>query len=120
MRRVNGQLQPIDWDTALDMLRQQLNDRGNGLALITQPLRGHLGLITSRFAEAFGGRHLGFEALDQGTYHTAVKNVFGQDLLPDFDFANANRILSFGARLSVHLGVTHPLVGGVRQVPRQS
>ncbi len=97
MRRVNGQLQPIDWDTALDMLRQQLNDRGNGLTLITQPLRGHLGLIASRFAEAFGGRHLGFEALDQGTYRTAVKNVFGQDLLPDFDFANSNRILSFGA-----------------------
>ena len=97
MRRVNGQLEPIEWSTALDWLKHYLNDRGDGLALITQPQRGHLGMIAGRFAEAFGGRYLGFEALDQGTYRAAVKNVFGQDLLPDFDLGNANRILSFGA-----------------------
>ena len=97
MQRVGGVLQPIDWAIALDLLKQALNERGDGLALVTEPTRGHLGTVSNRFAGAFGGSYLGFEALDQATYRAAVKNVFGQELLPDFDLANSHFILSFGA-----------------------
>ena len=88
---------PIDWPTALDALKGELGTRGDGMMLITEPLRAHLGMVAGRFASAFGGRHLGFEALDNNTYRAAVKNVLGQDILPDFDLENANYVLSFGA-----------------------
>ena len=90
---------PITWERGLDTLSAELTGRGDGLLLITEPLRAHSGLIASRFAAAFNGKHLGFEALDQTTYRAAVRNVYGQDLLPDFDIANANYLLSFGADL---------------------
>jgi anaerobic selenocysteine-containing dehydrogenase len=35
--------------------------------------------------------------LDDNTYRAAVKNVFGQDLLPDFDLENTGFLLTFGA-----------------------
>ena len=93
----NNTYQPISWTDGLNRLQQELRARGDNMVLATEPLRGHLGMIADRFATGMGGRQLGFEALDQTTYRTAVNNVFGQNLLPDFDIAHANRIISFGA-----------------------
>lgn len=95
--RGSGEFAPITWEQGLDSLSAELGARGDGLLLVTEPMRAHAALIASKFANAFGGRRLGFEALDQTTYRAAVKNVYGQDLLPDFDLANANFLLSFGA-----------------------
>jgi len=95
--RGSGQFAPITWEQGLDTLSAELSARGDGLLLITEPMRAHPALISSRFADAFGGRHLGFEPLDQTTYRAAVKSVYGQDLLPDFDLSHANFLLSFGA-----------------------
>ena len=104
--------QPVTWAEALDLLKRELTARGDGLMLATEPLRGHLGMIAGRFASSLGGRQLGFEALDQTTYRAAVKAVFGQDLLPDFDIAHANRIISFGADfLSTWISPTRWSVG---------
>ena len=102
MRRVgprgSGEYKAIQWEPeALDILRREVRARSQGMVLITEPLRGHLGMIADRFATSVGGRHLGFESLDTTTYRAAVKGVFGQDRLPDFDIANANYIISFGA-----------------------
>ena len=96
--RGSGQFQSIAWEPeALDILKRELQNHGQDMVLITEPLRGHLGMIAERFAASIGGKHLGFETLDNTTYRAAIKQVFGQDLLPDFDIANANFLLSFGA-----------------------
>ena len=92
-----GQFTELPWPDALDILRQRLEERGDAMLMITEPLRGHLGTVVDRFAGALGGRHLGFESLDVNTYRSAVKNVFGQDLLPDFDLEHTQFLLSFGA-----------------------
>ena len=92
-----GQFTELPWPNALDILQQRLEERGDAMLMITEPLRGHLGTVVDRFAGALGGRHLGFESLDINTYRSAVKNVFGQDLLPDFDLGNTQFLLSFGA-----------------------
>ena len=97
MLRINGTLQPVSWNIALDQLKEQLESRGEGLVLVTEPLSGPLGTIASRFAQAFSGNHVTFEALSNATYQAAVKNVFDQELLPDLDIGNANFLLSFGA-----------------------
>jgi anaerobic selenocysteine-containing dehydrogenase len=95
--RGSGQFDPLSWESAMNILRQRLEERGAGMLAVTEPLRGHLATLVSRFSKAVGGRHLGFEALDDNTYRTAVKNVFGQDLLPDFDIENTGFLLTFGA-----------------------
>ena len=100
--RGSGHFTPIPWKdapgvTGLGMLRQQLEENGEGMLMVTEPLRGHMAQVTDRFASAFGGKRLGFETLDNNTYMAAVKNVFGQDRMPDFDLANTNFLLSFGA-----------------------
>ncbi|MBM3943178.1 MAG: 4Fe-4S ferredoxin [SAR202 cluster bacterium] len=95
--RGSGQFQAISWDAALAALGQQLAANGSGMVLATEPLRAHLGLIAGRFAQAFGGKHLGFETLDQVTLRAALESVYQQPLLPDFDLAQANYLLSFGA-----------------------
>ncbi|HZA21886.1 MAG TPA: 4Fe-4S ferredoxin, partial [Dehalococcoidia bacterium] len=79
--RGTGAFQSIGWPPGLDLLRAELQARGDGLLLATEPVTAHSGMIAGRFAQAFGGRHLGFEALDRTVYRTAVRNVFGQDLL---------------------------------------
>ena len=95
--RGQGHWERIHWDTALDQLGSELSDRGQGMLLVTEPLRGHLAMVVDRFAKAVGGRRLGFEAVDNNTYRAAVKSVFGQEALPDFDLERANYVLSFGA-----------------------
>ncbi len=95
--RGSGEFSPISWPAALDKLEQELKVRGNSMLMVTDPLRGHLGTLVSRFAESVGGRYMSFETLDNATYRAAVKSVFNQDLLPDFDLANTRFLLSFGA-----------------------
>ena len=95
--RGSGRFTTMTWDDGLDWLAGELRDKGDGLLIMTEPVGPHLGMVASRFADAFNGTHLGFDSLEQGVYRQAVKNVFGQDLLPDLDIANANYLLSFGA-----------------------
>ena len=95
--RGSGEFMAVGWESGLDSLREALRGRGDGLTMITEPLRGNLGMVAGRFATAFGGRHLGFEPLDNITYRSAIHNLFQQDLLPDFDMEHTSVLLSFGA-----------------------
>ena len=96
--RGSAQFEAISWEPeAMNTLVRQLTDRGSRAVMITKPTKGHLGLLTSRFAQAIGAEQLNYEPVDNNVYRTAVKDVYQQDVLPDFDFENANIILSFGA-----------------------
>ena len=96
--RGSGQFLPVNWQpNGMDSLRNALQARGSSSVMITEPLRGHLGLVADRFASAIGGEQLGFETIDNNTLRAAVKNCFQQESLPDFDLENTQFILSFGA-----------------------
>jgi len=96
--RSSAQFLPISWQpNGMDLLQTALQERGRSSVMITEPLRGHMGLLASRFSSAIGGEHLGFESIDNNTYRAAVKSVYGQDSMPDFDLENSQFILSFGA-----------------------
>ncbi len=97
--RGSGQFEPIDWETGLNEFRSQLQARSENMLAITGPVRGHLAMVVDKFARAMGGRHLAFEPMDTVTYRMALKNVFEQETLPDFDIGNANFLLSFGSDL---------------------
>jgi len=95
----SGEFQPITWTEARRRVGDSLGsltDKSRFL-LVTQPLSGHLALLTSEFVKAYGGKHMAFESLDQVTLRQAIKDVFGQDRLPDFDIQNTKYLLSFGA-----------------------
>ena len=97
-----GTFRPIGWTEAQDMLRsrlQGLRDANNpdALLMVTEPLRGHLGMVVSRFVGSYGGRHLAFEPLEQTVLRASLKQVFGQDRLPSFDIEHSQYLLSFGA-----------------------
>jgi len=104
MRRRSGaargsadSFESLEWGAALDIFETQLRERGGNMLMVTEPLRGHLAMVAGRFAKALGGHHMAFEAMDNNTYREALKNVYRQELLPDFDLANTKFLLSFGA-----------------------
>ena len=99
--RSSGQFRNIGWNQAMSLLLFQLEElrdsnTTDGMLMITEPLRGHLGMVTNRFVEAYGGRQLAFEPLEQAGLRVAMKRLFGQDALPDFDIEGSRYILSFG------------------------
>ncbi len=96
-RSKGGSLAPIPWAEAERRLADALDQSQGSLAVVTNPLRGHLGWVTQRFAASVSGRHIAFDPLEQGVLHAAVKQTLGQDRLPDFDIANAHTVLSFSA-----------------------
>ena len=94
-----GQLVPISWASARQILSDKLaglSDKGK-FRIVTGPLRGHLALLTSEFVKGYGGAHMAFESLEQVTLKAAIKSVFGQNRLPEFDIANAKHLVAFGA-----------------------
>ena len=96
--RGSGEFLPVNWQpNGMDTLKDVLRANGSSSVMITAPLRGHMALLADRFAAAIGGERLGFEAIDNNTYRAAVKSVFQQDSLPDFELENSKFILSFGA-----------------------
>jgi len=95
----SGEFSPISWADARRKITDSLgnlSDKSKFL-LVTQPLRGHLALLASEFVQAYGGKHMAFETLEQVTLRQSVKDVFGQDRLPDFDIENSKYLISFGA-----------------------
>lgn len=95
-----GRFNRTTWEDAAQELLARLRAaqaQPDTVVLVTEPLSGHLGMVVERFVRAFGAQHLTYETLERGPVRAAVKRVFNQDRLPDFDIANAAYILSFGA-----------------------
>ena len=100
--RGSGQFEEISWTDAIGRLTYQLqrlqaSGEQSKMVLVTGPVGAHLGMVVDRFASGFGGRHLPYEPLEKTNLRAAMKQVFNQDVMPDFDIENARFILSFGA-----------------------
>jgi len=110
--RGSGQFAKISWEEGLDLLVGKLRTvRGEpaGLALLTPPLRGTLGDMTTRFMRSFGSsEHLSYELLDPDWLRQATRGNFGQTSLPYYDVAETRYLLSFGADfVESHLSPVH-------------
>ena len=100
--RGSGDFHPIEWNDAMNRLRGRLKglqdgNNTSGMLMITEPLSGHLGMVVNRFVESYGGRRLALQPLDQTALRAAVKRVFNQGILPNFDIENSRYLISFGA-----------------------
>ena len=102
--RGSGRFEPISWDEGLNQLvveLRRLRERGaaESAVLVTAPLRGHLGLVVQQFATAYGLQHLAYEPVEQTALRAVVRDLFGQEMLPDFDLSRTAYLLSFGGDL---------------------
>jgi anaerobic selenocysteine-containing dehydrogenase len=100
--RGKGEFNEIGWSDALARITNQLQilqtqNKQNGFVLITDPLSAHLGDVTERFVSEYGGRHLQYETIERTNISRAMKDVYSQETMPDFDISNSAYILSFGA-----------------------
>ena len=97
--RGSGQFEEISWTDAISRLTLQLRnlDDSRDLAMVTEPLGGHVGMVVERFVSRYGGRHVPYEPLERTVLRRAIKQVFDQDVMPDFDIENSAYVLSFGA-----------------------
>jgi anaerobic selenocysteine-containing dehydrogenase len=118
LRAPLGPLLPDSWDQALSefvrpLRAAQQGGRAADVVFITGPLSGHQAMIVDRFTRGFGAEWLTLDPIAESPMREAVRRVFGQDQLPDFDVRNAHFVLSFGADWleswisPVHLGIDY-------------
>ena len=94
-----GTWEEISWPDAIARVAlqlEQLQDRSQAV-MVTNPGGAHPGMVVDSFVAATGARHLAYEPLDTVTLRAAIKNVFQQDIMPDFDLERTEYLLSFGA-----------------------
>ena len=84
----------VSWDLVMQFMADAVS---NGVVVVTNPLRGILGRVADEFVNVFSGRRVNFDPLEQGVLHNTTRRIFNSDRLPDFDIANAQTVLSFGA-----------------------
>ncbi|MFN3974568.1 MAG: molybdopterin-dependent oxidoreductase [Dehalococcoidia bacterium] len=89
--------QPVGWETAMAELVGQIQKNRGKVFLATNPLRGHIAAVAQAFIQGVGGTLMAYEPLEDTVLRTAVKRLFGQDALPDYDIARARTVFSFGA-----------------------
>ena len=94
-----GRWEEISWTDALARIASQVQslDDSAEVVLTTDPVSGHLGKVVDAFVGKLGAKHVPYETIENTNLRAAVSHVFGQEVLPDFDIANAGYVLSFGA-----------------------
>ncbi len=100
--RGEGRWEEISWVDAIGRLALRLDEvrkarNQAGVVMVTDPVGAHQGMVVERFVSKFGGKHLPYEPLERAVLRAAMRQVYGQDMMPDFDIANAGYLLSFGS-----------------------
>ncbi|HQU14018.1 MAG TPA: molybdopterin-dependent oxidoreductase, partial [Thermodesulfobacteriota bacterium] len=98
--RGSGAYAPISWEEALSLLMAPLKkakvEAPASLLMLTEPMRGHAGLVAGRFMKAFGSPHrVTWDPLGPDAMLSANAAVHGVRDLPEYDLANARYLLSF-------------------------
>ncbi|OQW37286.1 MAG: hypothetical protein A4E19_14080 [Nitrospira sp. SG-bin1] len=101
-RRGEGTFVPIEWEEGLRRCAQALQDSPVPPLMVTRPLSGTLARLLSDFMDSVGGT-LYFYAPDaELPLHAAWRESMGSDVVPFYDLAEADYLLSFGAPFLEH------------------
>ena len=100
-----GQWEEIGWTDAITRIAHQLEqiraERDNrGVVVVTRPSVSAAGSVVDRFVDTYRGTYLGYEPLDQTNLRSVMKNLFGQDRLPDLDIRNTSPTCSRSVPIS--------------------
>ncbi|GIW09546.1 MAG: hypothetical protein KatS3mg061_0603 [Dehalococcoidia bacterium] len=96
--RGSGSYTPLSWTDAIAEAAAAIRGASGGrLIVMSAPLAGPTLVAVESIVRALGGSLLTLDPSEDAVYRAAVQRVFGTDLLPDFDLARANTVLSIGA-----------------------
>ena len=89
----------ISWTDALSRVSESMTNlkKSSGVVLVTEPLSSNLNLVVNKFVSKFNVKHVQYELIEKTNLRWAVKKVFKQDRIPDFDIENSDYVISFGA-----------------------
>ncbi|MFZ2224591.1 MAG: molybdopterin-dependent oxidoreductase [Candidatus Deferrimicrobium sp.] len=98
--RGSGSYTPVSWEEALSLLMGSLKkakaEDPASLLMLSDPMRGHAGLVAGRFMRAFGSKHrVAWDPFGPDAMLSANAAVHGVRDLPEHDLANARYLLSF-------------------------
>ena len=98
--RGSGAYRPVSWEEALSLLMGRLKktrtEAPASLLMLTDPIRGHAGLVAGRFMKAFGSpNRVAWDPFGQDALLAACEAVHGVRDLPEYDIAGARYLLSF-------------------------
>ncbi len=101
-KRGSGDFQPVNWETAVQVVAQALQEDPESVAFYLGLAPDHLYDLVRRITEAMGApapiRFNGLALVEaRRTLEQAAAEVLGAEGLPTFDLAHADVVLSFGA-----------------------
>jgi molybdopterin-containing oxidoreductase family iron-sulfur binding subunit len=100
MIKDGGRWRAATWDEGLKLAGEKLTaakGAGRGIALLTDHVTGSMAALIGEWTAALGGTHLAYEAFAHESLREANRRTFGVNAVPNFDFARARMIVSFGA-----------------------
>ena len=91
-------LEPIGWEAAQRLFVDRLRDAQAGrIAIVTPLLTGTLDRLVERWAGGVGARRIRYEPFAHEALRAAGLAAFGRPVVPHYDFARPDLIVSFGA-----------------------
>jgi molybdopterin-containing oxidoreductase family iron-sulfur binding subunit len=100
-RDVGGSFQAASWQENMDALAQAVADAQGGsgeVVILSRPTSGSEAALIAEFAKKVPAvKHLEYELMNSDAVDLAAERVFGPGLKTQFDFSQAQMIVSFGA-----------------------
>jgi molybdopterin-containing oxidoreductase family iron-sulfur binding subunit len=98
VRNAGGGFDPIAWDAAIAQLRTKLGAaQARGIVFLTGADASTFGDLVDDWMRQVGGRRVSYEAFGFEALRAGNRLAFGTAAVPEYDFANAKYVLSFGA-----------------------
>jgi anaerobic selenocysteine-containing dehydrogenase len=97
-RGAGGELEPIEWDEAIQRIAERLGQVSpDQIRFVTGAETGSFGRLADAWLRAIGaGPRVAYEPFGYEALRHANRQVFGTDAVPQYDFAQARYVLSFG------------------------
>ena len=97
--RGSGKWEQISWTDAIARVSEQISnvEDKSSILIANNRISGHAQLILNNFSNALGCKNLIYEPIESTNLRSAIKHVFNQEQIPDFDIKNTKYLLSFGA-----------------------
>ncbi|HKQ58765.1 MAG TPA: molybdopterin-dependent oxidoreductase [Candidatus Eisenbacteria bacterium] len=100
LRKEGGAWKAITWDEALQLASSKVNAAATGrrgITLMTGHVTGSLQRLAREWAEGGSASHMAYEPFAHESLREANRRTFGRAEIPDYDFARARCVVSFGA-----------------------
>ena len=101
-RKVSGAFEPIIWDEAIRMTADQLRSAHGRTIMISRPLSGTSRALLLEFMDIVGGQLYWYDPSAEVPLRTALDLSFNIPVIPQYDLAGTDFLVSFGAPFLEH------------------